>query len=259
MKKLLSFTLILSLVLVCFASCSKSEEVKAVEAKIKAIGEISLDSEEVIEEAEKAYALLLGKDKGDVKNYEELKNARAELDSMKSLKDKAQELVDKYNKALSEYGNDYSEVSAVFEEIYEEMASVGEDKKEAYEEIISEVKEKEESYNALSEAAQNSAVSYINGFFEVNKGKDITVKEIGCIAQISDGIVYYLFAAVYEEGGKEEKVYSAARFTGTPTMESMLNSKDNFYRDEPASDKTDALIYGNVTIDVSAVLSEVTK
>ena len=55
-----------------FDKLVEEDSIKKVEEKIDAIGTVSLDNEEVIKEAEKAYALLLGEDKGDVKNYDEL-------------------------------------------------------------------------------------------------------------------------------------------------------------------------------------------
>lgn len=87
MKKVISFVLALSIV---FALCGcggqkqpeKPDTVKNVERLIDAIGDVSLDKEKYITDAESAYESLYEADKDLVDNYNTLIKARAEYDSL---------------------------------------------------------------------------------------------------------------------------------------------------------------------------------
>ncbi len=80
MKKLLVLTLC---VLMSFSvTACKSEEVKNVESVITALGEIDLEKEDAIIEAEKLYEALPEEDKSKVENYELLETARTEYDDI---------------------------------------------------------------------------------------------------------------------------------------------------------------------------------
>ena len=87
----------------------------------------------------------------------------------------------------------------------------------------------------------------------MNTDKDITVTDIGCIAQTEDGNVYYLFAFSCLNGTKEETYYSNVRFAGTPGKETFRAFYDNFYASAPSSENTDALVSGNIEISPTAV------
>ena len=75
MKKInkLFLVLVFSLLL---CACGKSEAVKNVEAMIKALGEISLESIDAIRAAEDAYSSLTEEEQEKVKNYKKLTEAR---------------------------------------------------------------------------------------------------------------------------------------------------------------------------------------
>lgn len=254
MKKIISVFAILSAILICFCACGKSEEVKLCEGKIKAIGDVTLEKLELIEAAENAFMLLSGEDKGDVKNKEDLDAARAEYDKLKDFSDRVDALSDKLDRVFSEYGISYAEIIDEYNAL-NEIIPEDEKEKEKYS-VPSSLDEKLESFNSTAAAAEVSAVSYVKGFYDINKDKNVTVTDVGCIAQISDGTTYFLFALKYTENGEEKAVYSRARFSGTPSIESMTSYAENFYNEEPASEKTDALIKGNVVLDAEKVLSE---
>ena len=71
MKKLSVLILVVALAL-CLTGCGKSDAVKATEALISSIGQVSLDSEAAIVEAEEAYNALVEEEKADVETYEDL-------------------------------------------------------------------------------------------------------------------------------------------------------------------------------------------
>ncbi len=254
MKKIVSIILCVIMVAVCFTACSKSEAAKAVMEQIKAIGEITLENENVIIEAEKAYSLLSEEDKKDVKNHDDLVELRASFDRLQSYSDKADALLKTFDKIFTEYGISYSEVITPYDELTTAYSSSDEAVRAEYDKIFASVKEKYDEYCEVAKAATASAVAYINGFKEINKDKEITVKEIGCIAQISDGTTYYLFSMTYTDAtGTDYSVYSTARFAGTPSVQSMLNYKDNFYAEASTSEKTNALKCGNILLDINEI------
>lgn len=83
MKK--KIILLLYTVLMLFlVACGKSEEVKQVESKILQIGEVNLENESIIVEAEESYNNLSDKDKKKVDNYEQLVTAREQYDTLYS-------------------------------------------------------------------------------------------------------------------------------------------------------------------------------
>ncbi|MBQ9945873.1 MAG: hypothetical protein IJO68_05045 [Clostridia bacterium] len=258
MKKILSVLLILCLTALCLCSCGKSEEAKAVEEKINGIGEITLDKLEILEEAEKQYAFLSGEDKGDVKNYEKLQQARKDYDALKEFADKTAELEEKLGKVFTEYGISYSEIEEQYKELEGIRNSEENKNNEAYK-FFDELKTKMDAFDTEAEKAKASAVSYLKGFYELKKDKEIEIKELGCIAQTSDDTTYYLFAISFTEDGAEKKVYASARFANAPSVQSMLSYAENFYADAPASEKTDALICGNIVLDLEAVKTEAAK
>lgn len=81
MKKITALVLIL-VMLLGLAGCGKSQAVKDAEAAISAIGEVGIDSEELILKAEKLYNILTDSEKSDVSNRLELVEARETFDSI---------------------------------------------------------------------------------------------------------------------------------------------------------------------------------
>ncbi|MBR3766682.1 MAG: hypothetical protein IKL10_00385 [Clostridia bacterium] len=258
MKKIIVFLLVTVLMCIGFSSCAKSEEVKTCEAKIEAIGEVTSDKLSLIEDAEKAYENLSQEDKEDVKNYSVLTSAREEIDDISDFNEKADALSEKLQKTVTEYGIDAKGITDEYKALLDRYDTASEIKK-AQLTAFSALKKEKENYDNVAALAAASAASYVKGFFEINKDKDITISDIGCIAQQSDGNVYSLFALKYKEGTEEKEVYANARFAGTPSTESMISYKDNFYAASPASEDTDAFSMGNVIIDIDTVLTSVNE
>ena len=256
MKKIIAVLLVMLTVCLCFSGCGKSEEAKAVEEKIKALGEITLDSAAVLEEAEKAYASLSGEDKGDVKNYDDLVAARKAYDEITDISERCEALSVKFDEIFTKYGIPYAEIIDEYNAILEAAPDNEEGEGGRYS-FVGEIKGKYDNYIKVQENAHKSAVAYVNAFLEFNKDKSITIENIGCIAQISDGIQYFLFAMEYKDGEESKSVYSSARFAGTPTVQSLAAGAKSLFAEKPASEKTDALKNSNVVIDTAAVLANI--
>lgn len=77
--RLLGVMLVFLLILPVFTGCM-SKEAKKADALINSIGTVSLDSEEKIIAAEKAYDALTSEQKEEIKDYDKLLDARAEFD-----------------------------------------------------------------------------------------------------------------------------------------------------------------------------------
>lgn len=76
MKRSFSVLIICLVCIFSFAGCGKNKDVVAAEEAIEAIGEVTLDSEDLIEAAEKLYDILTDKEKSDVSNRLDLAEAR---------------------------------------------------------------------------------------------------------------------------------------------------------------------------------------
>ena len=252
MKKITCVFLTLIAVVLCFSSCMKSAEVKAVEEKIAAIGEITLEKESLILEAEDSYTKLPQKDKEKV-FFKPLELARKNLELLKEFNRDAQSVLDTINTALSEYGTKKSEITESYKALSDGLAACAPELKAEYEKIFEPVKTKYAEYKKIEADAALSAKVYIDYFRGINTDKIITVTDIGCIAQVSEGTVYYLFAFTYTDGKNEKTLYSTVRFAGTPGKESFNAFRESFYADAPSSENADALIMGNIGILPSAV------
>ena len=80
--KVASISLTVAIIL---TSCGKSDAARAVDDQIVSIGEVTIESEAVITEIERAYQNLSEKEKKTVENYTYLKEARDLLDEKKAL------------------------------------------------------------------------------------------------------------------------------------------------------------------------------
>ena len=81
MKKVISFIIVLA-TCASLCACGKSQAVKDVEDAINAIGEVSLDSKEEIEKAERLYDYLTEKEKASVENKGQLAEVRYAYDKL---------------------------------------------------------------------------------------------------------------------------------------------------------------------------------
>ena len=84
---------------ISLCSCGKSKDVKAAEAAITEIGEVTLDSGPAIENAEKLYSILTDGEKSKVNNRMDLVNAREAFDELRNAQiyDNAKAAYDKLN------------------------------------------------------------------------------------------------------------------------------------------------------------------
>lgn len=260
MKKIISCLIVILAVSILFCSCGKSDAAKAFIEEIEAIGEVTPEKGELIEKAEKTYAFLSADDKGDVKKaFEKLNTMKEQLSKINDFDERAKALSVVFSKVFTEYGISRDSFMTEYEALKSELDGAEEIYKASFQKSFEEIEAKYSEYLETEKNAAVSAVSYIKGFNEYmkNEGRAATVKSIGCIAQIADETEYFLFAVTVEEKGEEKNVYSRARFAGTPAVKSFTDYAENFYNEAPASEKTDALINGNVLIDTQAVLSSV--
>ena len=252
MKKIFCVLLMLAVVICCFSACMKSAEAKAFEAVIEEIGELSLSDEGLVIEAKQAYSLLTEDDKKavDTENAEKL---FSDFDALKSFSTAAQNTLEILGTALTEYGTPKSTITDSYNALTEAFAACDVLLKGEYEKVFEPVKLKYEEYEKIEADAVASAKAYVDYFKGVNTDKTVTVTDIGCIAQVSEGTVYYLFAFSYTDGVREKTVYSTVRFAGTPGKESFRAFEKSFYADAPSSADADALTTGNIEILPSAV------
>ena len=116
MKKLLLTLLAASLALT-LAACGKSEAAKAVDDQIAAIGEVTLDSEQQIADAEAAVATLAEEDRKQLDNEDKLTQARADYETLV-----IEEAAGKVEEAIAAIGTvtlDSSEVVANARNLYD--------------------------------------------------------------------------------------------------------------------------------------------
>ena len=81
MKKILLLGLSLALMF-SLAACGKSEAATAVDEQIAAIGEVTLESEAAITEAEEAVDALAAEDREQLENVGQLEQARADYEAL---------------------------------------------------------------------------------------------------------------------------------------------------------------------------------
>lgn len=81
MKKIIVLLMVLALSL-SLCACGKSKAVKAVEAQIDALGEVTIEDEAAVQAAWDAYAALLNTDQKKVKNFEKLVQAENTIQTL---------------------------------------------------------------------------------------------------------------------------------------------------------------------------------
>lgn len=102
---------------VSVTACGQSEEAKAVDQQIEAIGEVSLDSEDAIAAAEKALDALKAEDKEQVKNAEKLEEARTSYEDLvkQSEADKIDEAIAAIGEVTAESGEKIEAARALYD------------------------------------------------------------------------------------------------------------------------------------------------
>lgn len=110
MKKIITFVLTL---VMCLPLCGLAygENVKSVEEKISAIGEVTLDSKEAIESAQQAFDALTEDEKAEVTNYFKLVKSQTALKELEELEE--QRLIEEQEKAKFDMGKEtYESIKA---------------------------------------------------------------------------------------------------------------------------------------------------
>lgn len=260
MKKIALSVIAVALCAVLLTACGKTDATKEVEALIKNISSnVTLDDEWAVDEALEAYEKLSDEEKGKVKNYKKLEDAKAEIDKLNSLNDYISQMVDS---ADTTFSKDDFDVSGLIGQ-YDEMVSLYEgleDNQKAQIEGFDKLEGAIAQLKDYDTAAQEAAAAYVKGFMEVYKGKGYTVTAVGCIKQIREDKEYHFFSLTYKDSaGKEHNAYSTARFVGANVVNTIIARPDIFFAAEPASEETDCLKYGNVTIDVEAAIAAAEK
>lgn len=230
------------------------KDVNRVESMISVIGDVTLEKEDTVKAAEEAFNALKKSQQRKVDNKDVLEKAVNEFGIL-SFNSKAGELSADMEKSLTEYGVDGSNFASVYAELEKFYNDASEETK-AQLTTFEALKEKKADFDKALGESHAAAVAYVKGFLEVNKDKNVTITDIGAIVQKSEDTVYHLFALTYTEDGEEKNVYASARFSGAPSLQSMLAYADRFYGEAPALETQDALKYGNADIDLDKVLSE---
>ncbi|WP_417751762.1 hypothetical protein [Senegalimassilia faecalis] len=141
-SKLISFVAIALLMLACIAGCSaqNDEDVQSTISAIDAIGEVSLDSDSSIYNAEAKYEALTDRQKKAVSNYDTLVAARNSYNNLIEAE------MAKVEKAISGIG-----------EVTLEKASIIDDANSLYQSLPNDAKEQVSNYDVLQSALDTIA------------------------------------------------------------------------------------------------------
>ena len=260
MKKYVFAFLAIALSAVLLASCGKTDATKRVEALIKEIGsDIGLDSEEAISAAQSAYDALSEEEQKKVSNHKKLEKAVEEYEKLAGLNNYIAQMIDSADTTFSKDDFNVSDMLGKYDEMVSLYNGLSDSDKEQIQDF-DKLEGAAEQLKNYDTAAQEAAAAYARGFMEVYKDKGYTITAIGCIKQIREEKEYHFFSLTYKDKeGNEHNAYSTARFVGANVINTIIARPDIFFAAEPASEDTDCLKYGNVTIDVAEVLKAAEK
>ena len=264
MKKILTMLLIFVLSLTLLAGCGKrTDAVKALEAQIDAIGEVTLDDADAVAAAQSAYAVLSEKEQKAVRNYDKLTEA---ADKLKALKakfksyDEMNEAIDNILEAaesvFTSNDTDFSKLIEQGEAILEQYKDMDEDGK-AYVKANEALSEAIDALKAGVDRTTASAAEYVKAFNELYAEENYEVTAVYCIKQVRDETEYHIFALTYKDAdGKETTVYANARCSANTTAGIIKENADAFFAAKPVSTDYNAAENGNVTLDLAAVMDK---
>ena len=73
--------------------------------------------------------------------------------------------------------------------------------------------------------------------------------------QIRDEVEYHIFALKYkDENSEEHYLYANARCSSNTTAETIAANADSFFSEKAVSDDYNAVLNGNINVDLEAVL-----
>lgn len=259
MKKILTAILAILAVSVLFASCGKAKpiNVKAAEDLIEAIDKnINLDSKESIENAQKAIDILTDEEKSQVSNMKKYEKAKEEYDGIIGFNNDIDAILKAADPSFSKSDNNMTDLIARYDEMKKEYKKMSKARKEMVSPDYEKLEAAIETLKNYADTATQSAAAYVRAFNDVNKGKNYTVTNIGCIKQVRNEKEYHFFALTYTDAkGAEKNVYSTARFSGPEAYATIMTKPELFFADKPVSDDYDALKNSNTNLDVAAVIA----
>ena len=263
MKKFLSVLFVLVLSVLLFVSCGKkTEAVKNVEAMINSLSDSAID-EDAISEIESAYNALSREEKEQVKNLNKLEKAKEELAAEQA----KQKSYDEMNAAISQIldaakanystdGTNYEELLSQAQEIMDKYEKLPDSEKEKVN-VTDELSEAVDAITAYTATAEDSTATYVKAFYSVYADKKYEVSAVYCIKQIRDNTEYHIFALTYkDEKGEEHNLYANARCSANTTAETIITNAESFFAEKAVSDEYNAILGGNVELNLDAVLQK---
>ena len=262
MKKILSVFLICLMSVSLLAGCGKrTDAVKAVESQIKAIGEVSLDSADAIDAAQKAYNALSEDEKKAVHNHKKLAEAAEELKALQTKFGSYDEMNDAIDKILDAAGSSFTANGTDFSGLIEQGEAILEQYKDldkegqSYVKVTDELSEAIESLKGSVDRSTESAAEYVKAFNTVYADEKYEVTAVYCLKQVRDDTEYHIFALTYKDAaGQETTLYANARCSANTKASVIVDNADAFFAAKAVSDDYNAKENGNVTLDLAAVL-----
>ena len=197
---------------------------KIVDEKITAIGKVSLDSKNVIEEAEKAYDELSEAAKNKVTKYEELKAARTEFDKLvKSESDKDKKPVNP-EIPVKPVINAVNEVAKITIETIKSAADTG--LTVGFNENMS-IEYSKEAISEILKQLPDNATSIEVRLLEVNKTDAMNQAQKDAVKNASGTKVFSITLLVMNSDGTVHEIHDFNGGNATITVDYILKDKDN--------------------------------
>lgn len=159
MKKVVSLFLCISLI-ACLAGCTPSG-VRNAQKAIDAIGEVSLDSIEQVEEANSLYDALNDEEKGQVENYATLEKANERLSEVLFAEIKIQ--IDDATKLENGFFAQYYDTKKIIAAKKEAQDAVDNSDSEKYVEVYKALKSEVDAFNTYIKTEQEKSFSKVTG------------------------------------------------------------------------------------------------
>lgn len=253
MKKKIIPALLLSLALLAFAGCAKTDAAKEVIELIKTVSaNVTKESGEELASVRHEYNLLSEKEKKQVNNLSRLEKAEALYESISTMNEDIAAILRESSASFSSAAFAPTAMLARAQEIKEDYKDLSDDAQAEIEGVES-LDEAIEKLQACIDSAEKVAKVYAQAFLSLHDKAEVT--GVYCIQQIRDeGELCYFFALTYQEGGEEKRVYSNARFRESIAVSDIVSNAESAFAEKPAGDGYDAIANGNVTLDLKNVL-----
>lgn len=255
MKKIAAVTAALLGVCILLTACGRSDDAKEVDAMIRSLSRVSLESGEELSQVRSAYDALPDAEKAQVRQYEKLEEAEETYRNFVQINADIAQMIELSGAQFSnaEAGvTDLIERASEIRAAYEKMSAF----EKAQIKDIDRMGAAIEKLQSYVQNAETAAAAYVKGFLTAYAGKGYTVTGIYCIKNIRDGgTEYHFFALTYEDAaGKTYETYSTARCTAEVTYDVIAARPEIFFAEEPVASSADALHNGNVTLDLEKIL-----